>query len=351
VAENPGHLSQNEIDALLATIGSDEVEEKPEQEEAPAEQRHIKVYDFRRPDVFSKEQMRALRLIHENWARRISVSLTSSLRGSVEVDLADIDQGIYVSLAQQLGVSGVFYVIGLGALPGRFMLHMPTELAMKIVDRIMGGPGVNIETSRDLTELEVDLLSQVVERMATDLRESWSGTILLNPRIDDTALNLMLVPIALPADAIVTVTFEVRVRGLASSMTMGLPYPVLKPIAARLNPYNTWVKSDSIKTEDADRQRRQLQRSVETVTLPVAALLGSTHLSVADLASIQPGDIIRLSTPANALCEVQVNGQTKFYARPGMRRRQVCAQIEGVVEDKTTAIIAEAPAVIQEVEL
>ena len=205
------------------------------------------------PDVFSKEQMRALRLIHENWARRISVSLTSYLRGSVEVDLADIDQGIYVSLAQQLGVSGIFYVIGLGSLPGRFMLHMPNDLAMKIVDRIMGGPGLNIESSRDLTELEVDLLTQVVERLITDLRESWSGTILLNPRIDDTALNLMLVPIALPADAIVTVTFEVRVRGLASSMTMGLPYPVLKPIAARLNPYNTWVKSDSIKTEDAEK--------------------------------------------------------------------------------------------------
>ena len=101
------------------------------------------------------------------------------------------------SLAQQLGVSGVFYVIGLGSLPGRFMLHMPNDLSMKIVDRIMGGPGLNIESSRDLTELEVDLLTQVVERLITDLRESWSGTILLNPRIDDTALNLMLVPICL----------------------------------------------------------------------------------------------------------------------------------------------------------
>jgi flagellar motor switch protein FliM len=161
----------------------------------------------------------------------------------------------------------------------------------------------------------------------------------------------MLVPIALPADAIVTVTFEVRIRGIASSMTMGLPYPVLKPIAARLNPYNTWVNSDSVKTEDAAAQRRQIQQILDGVKLPVTAILGNSPLSVQELASLQAGDIIPLSTAANSLCDIRVSGQPKFLARPGLHRRQVCAQIEQSADDDAPALIAAPQPINQEVEL
>ena len=63
-------LSQNEIDALLSAISTGEL---GAEEVGKEEEKHkIKLYDFRSPQKFSKEHIRTLELIHDNYARIIS---------------------------------------------------------------------------------------------------------------------------------------------------------------------------------------------------------------------------------------------------------------------------------------
>jgi flagellar motor switch protein FliM len=116
-------LSQAEIEALLADevlVAEDDSEEAPGGEIAvPAEiplnapavvptsvmarpSKPAKLYDFRRPDKFSKENLRSLRILHESFARLLGQALTSYLSAGVQVRLTMLEQGTYDEYIQSL---------------------------------------------------------------------------------------------------------------------------------------------------------------------------------------------------------------------------------------------------------
>ena len=336
MAEEQGFLSQKEIDALLSAIPS---ESEPTESAAPVQKAlqmtpsaNTRRYDFRQADKLSKDQVRALRMIHETWARRVSVTLSAFLRTSIEVTLADIDQGIYMSLVQQIPDQGIYYILSPSPLPGHLMLHVSLDLGMIVLDRMMGGVGATFKTNRGLTELEVSILRGIIEKLLLDLQESWASTAPISPRIDDISINHLLVPIALPNDAIVWVSFEVRLKGNTSGMILGIPYSLLKPIANRLRPYTGLSNPDASQRDSANLQRRNLESSLADVSLLLSVVLGSTNLSLEDLTSLQPGDILPLNNAIDAPCQIQVNGSTKFLGRPGLCKRQLGVQVERMIQ-------------------
>ena len=86
-------LSQDEIDQLLTAISSGEM--APEEASAPTDQRKIKIYDFKRPDKFSKDQIRTVSIMHETFARQTTTALSSQLRSLAHVHVASVDQLTY----------------------------------------------------------------------------------------------------------------------------------------------------------------------------------------------------------------------------------------------------------------
>ena len=64
-------LSQEEIDALLSTVSAPDSPHRPPTatEEGP---RSIIVYDFKHPNRVSKDQLRTLESMHDNFAGHVS---------------------------------------------------------------------------------------------------------------------------------------------------------------------------------------------------------------------------------------------------------------------------------------
>jgi flagellar motor switch protein FliM len=281
--------------------------------------------------------MRALRMIHESWARRSAISLSAFLRTSVEVNLADIDQGVYTSLIQQIPDEGIYYIGSLMPLPGHFLLHMSLDLAMVVLDRMMGGPGIVFKNDRGLSDLEIELLGTVTDKIFVDFQEAWSNTATVQPRIEDISLNLLLIPIALPTDAMVWVSFEVRVKGNTSSMILGIPYSMLKSISGRLSPYTWLASAESSVREQRSRQKSDVAGVLAKVKVPVSLVLGATRLSVEELSTLRPGDILPLRTPVGGLCPVTINGSPRYLARPGTHRKMLAGRIEQLLESGNQA--------------
>ena len=67
----PEILSQNEIDSLLEALSSGNLDVEAL---GHTEEKKIKKYDFRRPDKFSKDQLRAIQMIHEAFARQLTTT-------------------------------------------------------------------------------------------------------------------------------------------------------------------------------------------------------------------------------------------------------------------------------------
>src|SRR5438128_2257440 len=132
-------LSQSEIDALLNSIGSDDAASGSGPSGAASVlDRSIKLYDFRRPDRFSKEHIRAIQNIHETYARVTASSLSSYLRSPTTVSLSSIEQVVYDEYVHQLANPTLVNLIELQPLAGRIVVEMNMNLGLAMLDRMMG---------------------------------------------------------------------------------------------------------------------------------------------------------------------------------------------------------------------
>ena len=66
-----------------------------EEDFSDSEHKSYKLYNFRRPDKFSKDNLRALRDIHREFSKAISLVLSGYLRMRVEIEIVSVDQLTY----------------------------------------------------------------------------------------------------------------------------------------------------------------------------------------------------------------------------------------------------------------
>ena len=146
-------LSQDEIDQLLSAIssGQSDVDDyKP-----VSDTRKIKIYDFKRPDKFSKEQIRTVQIMHETFARLTTTSLSAQLRSLVHVHVATVDQLTYEEFIRSIPTPTTLAVINMDPLKGNAVLEIDPAITFSMIDRLFGGTGaVTGNKSRDLTDIE-----------------------------------------------------------------------------------------------------------------------------------------------------------------------------------------------------
>ncbi|WP_040825136.1 flagellar motor switch protein FliM [Thermanaerovibrio velox] len=134
----PEVLSQNEIDSLLQALSSGSVDLASIEKQ---DDRKIKIYDFRRPDKFSKDQLRAIQMIHDSFARQLTTSLSTLVRSMVSAEVVSVDQLAYDEFIRSLVQPTVMGVLEMYPLSGNAVLEMNPHLVFSIIDRMLGGKG------------------------------------------------------------------------------------------------------------------------------------------------------------------------------------------------------------------
>src|SRR5215211_110975 len=169
-------LAQWEIDALLNSLGNDEAASQANGSGVPSanDGRNVKLYDFRRPDKFSKEHIRAIQNIHETFARVTASSLSSYLRSTTTVSLSSIEQVVYDEYIHQLSNPTLVNLVELQPLSGRIVVEMNMNLGLAMLDRMMGGPG-QVAARPELTDIEMALLRSLGGTVSAGLRDGWAA--------------------------------------------------------------------------------------------------------------------------------------------------------------------------------
>jgi len=164
-------LSQDEIDTLLSGVSSAQTVQEgygrgltpllPTTDEAPSiivssKRRDVNVekYDFTMPSRVSRDQIRSLRGLHDNYARSLGSSLSMTLRGIVEVQCTYIEQLTYGEYLTSLLDPSCIGVFSMKPLKGLGMIEMNPPLAFPIIDRLLGGAGTSGLYNRTLTAIE-----------------------------------------------------------------------------------------------------------------------------------------------------------------------------------------------------
>ena len=115
-------LSQNEIDTLLAALSSGSVDVNGIKEEE--EQRRIRIYDFRRPNRFSKEQIRTLYMLHDNFSRLLSTFLATQLRTPTQVELVSVEEMTFDEFTRSVPNPTVMALANPNELEGQIVLEL-----------------------------------------------------------------------------------------------------------------------------------------------------------------------------------------------------------------------------------
>jgi flagellar motor switch protein FliM len=328
-------LSQEEIEALMSSLGDSEPSYDapaapsgytPSASPSPAfaagppgSTISYEVYDFRRPDKFSKEQLRTLQMLHETFARLASTSLSATLRTPVHMDLVQLEQVPYEEYLRMLNKS-VFAVMSIPPLNGEAAFELEFDLLFVIFDRMLGGSGQTANRTT-LTDVEIPLAQQVIERFFSSLRTAWEGVVVVNPRIESIETSAQFVQVAPPTDVVVSILFELRIGEARGAVSMCIPYMLLKPITAKLSSQKWFAGGGSRKA--SPRSRRSIESILSTASLDCSVELGSSTMSLSEFAVLQPGDVIRLDTKVKQEIPLRIHDRPKFLGRPARDGRKI----------------------------
>jgi flagellar motor switch protein FliM len=324
-------LSQKEIDALLSILPTGDSNEPSIPASGSAGTRYVgsvRTYDFRSPDKFSKEQIRTLQMIHENFARRVGSALAAYLRATVYLSCVHIEQGSFADFLQNIPVSSIAAVLKAEPLPGRILLTLDSTTATIAIDRLLGGFGKALD-DHQVTDIEQSLIRGVLEYFADGLEEAWRNVITLNVNLEETTLNPEFVQVALPSDAAIFLGFEMKIRDSNGMMSICIPYSVLKPIVSELSPH-TWVAGE---TSETGKHRDGLINHLRQTQVDLAVLLGEATVDFEDLLQLQSGDVLVLDTLVSRPLPVMVGDEKRYFGYPGMTGSHMAVQITEVMEE------------------
>lgn len=286
------------------------------------------VYDFRRPDKLSKDQLRTLQQINETFARLISSGLSAYLRTPVQVELVALEQVPFEDYLRGINNS-VFTIMSLPPLTGQAVLEMEFGLVFTVIDRMLGGPGKPIARTA-LTDIERPLLRQTIERMFAALKTSWEGVLMINPTVEGTETSAQFVQIAPPTDVAVTILFEVRMTGSRHAMSICIPYQTLKAITGKLSAQK-WFAGGTRKATPTTRHH--LSQQLQSAEVDLSVSMGGATLSVGEFVALRVGDTIRLNQPVQEPLKLSVGGVTKFVGRPAMQGKKIVLAVVGRTEE------------------
>lgn len=317
-------LSQKEIDALLEGLRSGEVRE----EELLGQARSFRVYDFRRPTKFSKDNLRTIHLLHETFARQFANMLTGYLRLTVRAAVESVEQLTFEEFIRSLSSPTYIAVCSLGSGDKPVLIEAGLALAFSLVDRMLGGPGGGNYEERELTEIETAIMEEVVTQLLIALSGAWSMVMEVSFRLDRVEFRPQFAQVVFPNEIVLNVCVSVNLGATEGFINLCLPYTTLEDILSELNA-EKWLSTRP--SESRPMGKEMLFRTdLSSARVELVAELGRTRLRVSDLRQLQVGQVIRLNKRISDNINVKVQDKLAFAAVPGTAGSRMAVQITEV---------------------
>jgi flagellar motor switch protein FliM len=326
-------LDQSDIDALMSAVSSGEVARPSTQGQIFSRHRNdlenveIKEYDFKRPERISKDQMRALHMLHEGFARNFAAFLSGFLRAIVEVRVASADQLTYAEFMASLPNPTSFNLINIEAadLEGQLCLEVSPLIIYPIIDRLLGGSNHEVFIpQRPLTLIETKLVQRILTRAMTNLAEAWESVRKIEFQLGQMESNPHIVQIVPPNEVVVVIGFELKLGSRAGTMSLCIPFTVIEPLMDEISA-QSWFQAGRHRSDQ--QWGRLIADRIADAKVEVVAILAETSMTVSDLHSLEVGDVIMTGKPADSPVTLHIESVPKFLADIGCHKDQRALRI------------------------
>lgn len=328
-------LSQKQIDELLGNLQSGHMGINEIEEQSTTSK--VKEYDFMSPKKFTREQLKLLENVFDNFSRMFSLQLAGMLRSSCQMEILQVEEEEYREFNNALSDSVLVSVIGMhneeNKIDGKqILIELSRSVSFSIMDRLLGGNGQGYDIDRDYTDIEISLLEYVFKQFSPSLNNAWSNYIELNHSIDMIETNSRLIQSIQPDEAVAIVAIEITVEDVKGNMNVCLPASALKEIFRVFN--SRYVKMPQKEDPQIEEQRKVgILHSIKGSSLKVSAILGKTEISLKELLCLQAGDIIPLDSPVdNNTVILEVEDSPWFTGVIGTKKKKYAVKIDKTLQ-------------------
>lgn len=323
----PDVLSQDEVDALLASVddsapapsarsASGGLGTSPDNSATPSAATEVAIYDFKRPERVSTDQIRSMETLHEVLARKLQASLSSYLRTIVDVKLASVEQLTYQEFIMSLPNPTCSNLLSCEPLDGQMVLEINPSIVYPILDKLLGGGNTDIHIpERGMSEIEWRLISYMTDETLRFLQEAWQPILNIDFRVTVREDNPQLMQIVPPNEVVILICFEVKMGESSGMLNICVPFPVVEPVMGNFSTIQTWFTSR--RSTDVEADERKLNEGVSKVSLEVVGYIAKTHINMHQLLNLKPGDIITTRKKKDESLLLTIDGKPKYRGYAG----------------------------------
>ncbi len=317
-------LSQEEIDALLevvddpsdATISSNDDDSQK-----------VMVYDFKRPNRVSKEQLRSIKSIHDKLARNLSSHISTVLRTIIEVNLQSVDQMTYGEFLMSIPSPTSFNIFSMKPLEGDAVLELNPTIVFPMLDRLLGGEGKACDIDRELSDIELNLLDTILRMITSKLKEAWESVLEFYPTIEAKESSPNVVQIVAQNEIVIIIVLEVSIGDVSGMINIAYPVIFLESILSKMSSRDIIISESNAKKS----KNKELKELIKRADIKAEAILGETTLSLKEILDLQKDSIIRLDREISDEVTIAIDKKNIFKAKMSVDEYKKILEINEVI--------------------
>lgn len=323
-------LSQSQIDELLNNLSSGDVNIQ----ELETNEKKIKEYDFRSPKKITKETIKLLKGIYENYCRMTTSRLTSMLRLMCDVTVEQVEESIFHEYNNALddyvlmGLIDVKYPDNTKS-DSQILMEVSKPLSFVIIDRLLGGSGEEYENIRDYTDIELSLLGNLLKQIIRQMGPTWESTLDIETELSKIETNSRFIQSINYNDTVVIIVLNVSINQSSGKITICIPSVILDEIMKKANIFS---RNNNRRTDQSiEAQKSAIMDSIRSSNLTVTGVLGKTEATLEDILGMQVGDLIILNKNMNSGVDVNVDGEKWFEGKWGTKNNKGVIKINKII--------------------
>jgi flagellar motor switch protein FliM len=296
-------LKQSEIDALFEAARSS-APDNP----GPEARAKVVPYNFSSAGQISNDQLRAISMLNDLFARNLTHNLAAWLRTRFQVNLVSAEQIQFNEFLLRIPEISYVASVRLEPLGALSVLQLDLALAPPVIDLLLGGEGKD-GPLRELTDIEESILGSVVEIVCRELTAAWQP-VGLSFNFERRQMQTQVARIMSVTEKTLCLSFEIRMPHSSGLLNLAFPAVVANTILRRLT--SDWGR----RRRHAAETRTRIEASARRIRFGGSLQLPPVRLSASSIESLKPGTILRLDLPANTLPVWQAGGQALSEAQP-----------------------------------
>jgi flagellar motor switch protein FliM len=308
-------LKQDEIDALFQAARSSTSESAQTEVRA-----RVVPYNFSSAGQISTEQLRAISMLNDLFARNLTHNLAAWLRTRFQVNLVSAEQIQFNEFLLRIPEISYVASVRLEPLGALSVLQLDLVLAPPVIDLLLGGEGRD-GPLRELTDIEESILGSVVEVICRELTAAWQP-VGQSFNFERRQMQTQVARLMAVTEKTLCLSFEIRMPHSSGLLNLAFPAVVANTILRRLT--SDWGR----RRRHARETRVRMRAAARNIRFGGSLQLPNVRMAASEIEHLEPGTILRLNLPANTLPVLQVGGESVSRAQAIRQGPHRAARIE-----------------------